>query len=145
MTTTSVLQKMGVKPDMRMILVDAPPDALKAINLPDAASATELTDDFDYIHLFVTMQNALDEQFPKLKRHLRAGGMLWISWPKGKGLGSDLSLKQVIAIGYHHGMVESKTISINPTWSAIKFTFPKEGKHYNNSYGQLGKRTALES
>jgi hypothetical protein len=63
--------------------------------------------------------------------------MLWISWPKGGRLGTDLTLKQIIRIGYSHGLVESKTISLDPTWSAIKFTFPKQGKQYSNSYGKL--------
>jgi hypothetical protein len=34
-------------------------------------------------------------------------------------------------------LVESKTISVNDTWSAIKFTHPKKGKVYKNSYGKL--------
>ncbi|HKQ26722.1 MAG TPA: hypothetical protein VJT81_19935 [Burkholderiales bacterium] len=91
--------------------------------------------------MFVTNQDVLDAKFPNLKRHLLEGGMLWVSWPKAKALGTDLTLKKVIEIGYGHGLVESKTISINPTWSAIKFTFPKEGKQYHNSYGQPGKRS----
>lgn len=40
-------------------------------------------------------------------------------------------------IGYSHGLVESTTLSIDATWSAIKFTHPKPGKTYRNSYGQL--------
>ena len=53
---------------------------------------------------------------------------------------SDLNLKKVIAIGYSHDLVESKTISVDATWSAMKFTFPKAGKRYRNSYGQLGRK-----
>jgi hypothetical protein len=52
-------------------------------------------------------------------------------------LGTDLAIQYVIKIGYAHGLVESKVVSIDPTWSAIKFTFPKEGRTYNNSYGKL--------
>lgn len=37
---------------------------------------------------------------------------------------------------------ESKTISVVPTWSAIGFIFPKEGKRYENSYGRLKKGPA---
>jgi hypothetical protein len=66
--------------------------------------------------------------------------MLWVSWPKGRAGGTDLTLRDVIAIGYRHGLVESKTISITAIWSAIKFTYPKPGKQYNNSYGRLADR-----
>jgi hypothetical protein len=63
--------------------------------------------------------------------------MLWISWPKNRQLGTDLTLPTVIQIGYGHGLVESKCLSVNSTWSALKFTHPREGKAYNNSYGRL--------
>jgi hypothetical protein len=52
-------------------------------------------------------------------------------------LGTDLTLAKVIALGYDYGLVESKTISIDATWSAIKFTHPKQAKEYKNSYGRL--------
>lgn len=141
MPTNPLLKKIGFKQGMRSILVDAPPEAIDAIGLPGDDVAHKLAGSFDYIHLFTTSQADLDVAFPKLKSHLREGGMLWVSWPKGKALETDLALKKVIEIGYSHGLVESKTISVDRTWSAIKFTFPKPGKQYNNSYGQLGKRS----
>ena len=136
--TTPVHRKLGVKKGMRAILIDAPAEALEAIDLPDDDLTKRLAGSFDYIHTFVKDQKNLDATFPKLKSHLHKGGMLWVSWPKGGRLGTDLTLKNIIRIGYSHGLVESKTISVDPTWSAIKFTFPKEGKQYNNSYGKLG-------
>jgi hypothetical protein len=63
--------------------------------------------------------------------------MLWVSWPKSKKLETDLAQPKVIEIGYNHGLVESKTLSVDATWSAIKFTHPKKSKAYNNSNGQL--------
>jgi hypothetical protein len=99
--------------------------------------ASSLKGKFDYIHFFTKSQEEFNKIFPKLKLHLKPTGMLWVSWPKGKKLGTDLTLTKVIALGYEHGLVESKTISINETWSAIKFTHPKQGKAYKNSYGKL--------
>jgi hypothetical protein len=135
--SNDLLRKIGVKQGMRSILIDAPPEAIEAIGLPGDSAANKLAGSFDYIHLFATSQADLDAAFPKLKGYLRQDGMLWISWPKGGRLGTDLTLKQIIRIGYGHGLVESKTISLDPTWSAIKFTFPKQGKQYSNSYGKL--------
>lgn len=112
---------------MRSILVDAPPEALEVLDLWDDDVSQKLTGSFNYIHLFVKHREHLDATFPKLRDHLNSDGMLWISWPTGRGLGTDLTLYIIIEIGYSHGLVESKTISVDPTWSAIKFTFPKEG------------------
>jgi hypothetical protein len=133
----SVSAKMGIKEDARAILIDAPADAIKSIGLPDLDVASRLQGAFDYIHFFAEKQKALQKKFPKLKAHLKESGMLWVSWPKEKQKETDLTLTVVIKIGYDYGLVESKTLSVNNTWSAIKFTHPKKGKVYNNKYGKL--------
>jgi hypothetical protein len=135
--TGLALKKMGIKEGAHTILVNAPAEALKAIDPSHLDLATKLTGKFDYIHLFTKSQEEFNKLFPRLKTHLKPTGMLWVSWPKNKKMGTDLTLTKVIELGYDHGLVESKTISIDETWSAIKFTHPKEGKVYKNSYGKL--------
>ena len=135
--TRTVAAKMGIKEGVRAIFVNAPATALTAIDLPDLDVAPRLAGTFDYIHLFATSRQELDGTFPTLKAHLKPTGMLWVSWPKNRQLDTDLVLPEVIRIGYRHGLVESKTLSVDATWSAIKFTHPIEGKAYHNSYGEL--------
>lgn len=135
--TRRVAKKLGIKEGTRAFFVNAPVEAVEAIDPPPLELAEALDGDFDYIHLFVKTQEAFNDIFPRLKAHLKPKGMLWVSWPKGGKLNTDLSLPIVIGLGYNHGLVESKSISINAIWSALKFTHPKEGKVYNNSYGQL--------
>jgi hypothetical protein len=135
--TKDISQKMGVKEGMRAFFVNAPRSALEAINLPSLTIDSELQGEFDYLHFFTITQAEMDDLFPKLKRHLKPTGMLWISWPKNKKLGTDLALPKVINIGYSHGLVESTCLSVDTTWSGLKFTHPKKGKTYNNSFGQL--------
>jgi hypothetical protein len=136
----TVSVKMGIKEGVRAIFVNAPGTALEAIDPPSLDVASELVGEFDYIHLFARTRAELDDRFPKLKAHLGPKGTLWVSWPKNKKLGTDLALPKVIEIGYNHGLVESKTLSVDATWSAIKFTHPKKGRAYNNSYGRLPSR-----
>lgn len=128
---------MGIRENMRAIFMSAPAEAVKAIGAPPLDVARYLKGYFDYIHLFVTTRADLQRDFKKLRDHLKPTGMAWISWPKSGQLSTDLNIKFVIEIGYDHGLVESKTISINDTWSALKFTHPKKDKEYNNSYGKL--------
>jgi hypothetical protein len=131
---------MGIKPGSRAHLVAAPSPAVLAMQLPPLVVSPELDGQFGYIHLFTTSQACMDDSFPTLKEHLTARGMLWVSWPKRRRLGTDLSLPTVIRIGYSHGMVESTCLSVDDIWSALKFTHPKPGKTYNNSYGSLPAR-----
>lgn len=134
---TTLPTKIGVKEGSRSILLGAPKVVTEALSATGAKVGKTLSGSFQYIHLFVQTHADLDARFPELKKHLAEGGMLWISWPKGWALGTDLSLRRIIETGYRHGMVESKTISVDETWSAIKFTFPIKGKEYKNSYGKL--------
>jgi hypothetical protein len=133
----SAATKMGVKEGSRAILVNAPDEVVSSLDLPSLDISSRMTGEFDYIHFFATTQKNLDQQFDKLRKHLSATGMLWVSWPKSNTRDTDLNMKNVIRIGYDHGLVESKAISIDEVWSALKFTHPKKDKLYRNSYGRL--------
>ena len=99
---------MGVKEGLRTRLINAPADSVKAIHLPKLKIASRLNGNFDYIHLFAKSQAELHRNFVKLKSHLKPDGMLWISWPKGKKLETDLSITKVIEIGYDYGLQSVK-------------------------------------
>jgi hypothetical protein len=133
----TVAQKMGLKPGDRALFIDAPRSSLDAMALPELDCPGALTGMFDHIHLFVLLAADMERQFPALKAHVSRTGRLWASWPKGRQCGTDLTIRDVIRIGYCHGMVESTAVSVDPVWSALKFTHPKPGKRYSNSYGRL--------
>lgn len=136
----SVAQKMGIREGARAFIVSAPETALRAIDLPAVTVRDALDGTFDYIHLFTVTQTDMDTWFPNLRAHLKASGMLWVSWPKARKLGTDLSLPKVIKIGYRHGLVESTCLRIDDDWAGLKFTHAKKGKVYNNRYGTLPAR-----
>jgi hypothetical protein len=135
--TKTVSQKMGVKESSRAFFANTDNEALDNINLPTLNIPAKLQEEFDYIHLFVKTKIEFVDYFPKLKPFLKPNGMLWVSWPKGGKLGTDLNIKIVIKLGYDFGLVESTCLSINDIWSGLKFTHPKKGKVYNNSFGKL--------
>jgi hypothetical protein len=137
--TRTVSQKMGVKENSKAYFVNADEEAIENLDLPNLDISKKLDNEFDYIHLFVKTQSEILEHFPKLKENLITNGMLWVSWPKGGKLGTDLNIKIVIKLGYEFGLVESTCLSVNNTWSGLKFTHPKKGKIYNNSYGKLNE------
>ncbi|AEF39488.1 hypothetical protein [Hoyosella subflava] len=136
-TARTVARKMGIKAGSRAHFAGAPDSVVAAMCLPALDLCDELTREFDYLHLFVTRQHQMRGQFPVLRDRLRANGMLWVSWPKRGQLGTDLTMKSVIAIGYDLSMVESTCLRIDEVWAGLKFTHPKPGKVYANSYGTL--------
>lgn len=135
--STPLASKLGLKSGARGLLVNAPGGVAEQLGCSGATFARSLAGSFTYLHAVFTESRELVARFDTLKHHLAEGGALWVSWPKAGQLETDLSLKKVIEIGYDHGLVESKTIGIDATWSAIKFTWPKSGKVYRNSHGTL--------
>ncbi len=133
----TVAEKMGIKAGWRAHFANAPDDVVAKLGLPRIEIIEHLGGQVDYIHLFVTTQTQMRSEFPDLVTHLGMGGKLWVSWPKGRALGSDLSLPTVIKIGYDCGLVESTCLRIDETWAGLRFTHPKQGKTYRNSYGTL--------
>jgi hypothetical protein len=133
----TVSQKMGIKENSSALFVNAEKEVLASINLSNLDIHEKIEQELDYIHLFVRTQKEFIDYFPKLKKHLKPKGMLWVSWPKGGKIGTDLNIKSVIKLGYDFGLVESTCLSINSIWSGLKFTHPKKGKIYNNSFGKL--------
>ena len=137
----TVAEKMGVRENVKAYYMNAPKDAIASINLPNIQMSNRLAGEFDLIHVFVKNQSDQRKVMPRLKKHLKLDGMLFVSWPKGGQLNTDLSLPKVIKTGYELGLVESICLSINAVWSALKFTHPKKGKTYKNSHAKLRSRT----
>lgn len=134
----TVAQKMGIKENSKAIFINFDLEAIDHIKLPKLMISNKYDDEqYDYIHLFIKKQAEFMEHFPKCKSCLKSNGMLWVSWPKGGQLGTDLNITTVIKSGYDFGLVESTCLSVNNIWSGLKFTHPKKGKVYNNSYGKL--------
>jgi hypothetical protein len=134
---TRIADKMGIREGERLFIANAPPESIKVIDLPSVEIKTKLLGTFDHMLVFVKTQAEMNSRFPDLKTHLAPTAKLWITWPKRGLLGTDLNLKQVIRIGYDHGLVESNNIRIDDTWTTLKFTWPKAHKTYNNKYGKL--------
>ncbi len=143
MRTRTVAQKMGIKPGWTARFVNAPEGVVEALGLPELSVRASAEGGLGYIHLFVTTQDQMRREFPALVPHLAPGGKLWLSWPKGRRLGSDLTLPTVIEIGYDCGMVESTCLRIDDTWSGLRFTHPNPGQEYHNSYGTLPSQRPL--
>lgn len=133
--TRTVAQKMGVRAGSRARITDLPACAVAGLGLPDL----DWVDDgpADYLHLAVTTAEGMRAALPAQVEAVAPGGMLWVSWPKGRRLGSDLTLPRVIEIAYDGGMVESTCLRVDDTWAGLKLTHPKPGKVYANSHGTL--------
>lgn len=121
---TPLPKKLGVKPNQRIALVNAPQDFAKVLGrLPEnAAIVKRLNGPLDLILLFVDREQTLAKQFPILADKLQSNGMIWVAWPKkSSGVATDLVFEKVQRIGLDCGLVDVKICAVDDVWSGLKF------------------------
>ena len=119
---TPLPQKLGLRPGMRFIALNAPPelDVILA-GAPDLHRLTRVAT-FDCALAFATTERALVSLFAKLPAKLVDAGMIWIAWPKkASGMATDLTEDVVRRAGLAAGLVDVKVCAIDLTWSGLKF------------------------
>src|SRR5262245_44309548 len=121
---TPLPKKLGVKPNQRIALVNAPMDFPKLLGeLPEnTVVVTRRTGTLDLVLMFVDRAQTLSKQFPILAQKLARDGMIWIAWPKKRsGVVTDLTFEKVQRIGLDCGLVDVKICAIDEVWSGLKF------------------------
>jgi hypothetical protein len=119
---TPLVQKLGVKPGMKLALLRAPSSFRRElVGLPDGVSVgTRAVGAPDLVVWFVGWRRDLDRDIVRFGRLMGSG--IWIAWPKkASGIVTDLSGDVVRAAGLRHGLVDYKVCAINDTWSGLKF------------------------
>lgn len=118
----SRLDKLGVKPGMRMALVSLDDDAFRRElrgRTTDIAEArprkgTEMI-------LFAVNGPAPLERLATMQRTITRDGAIWVLWPKGQAhIKEDLIRAAAIA----HGLVDIKVIAFSETLSGLKLVIP---------------------
>ena len=124
---TPLARKLGLREGMRVLVIH-PPKAYRQFfrDLPVLQYARpEETGTVDFVHLFATtfqqLEDGLNLAVPKLEKK----GMLWVSWPKKtSGLASEIGKFDVLEAGQRYGLVDVKVAAIDADWSGHKFVIP---------------------
>jgi len=118
------VQKLGIKPEMRIAIVNAPRGYGRVLGkLPSRVTRkASAVGPLDFVQFFTTERRELERRFAALARALAPAGMLWISWPKkSSGVTTDLTEDVIRAIGLAHGLVDVKVAAVDEVWSGLKF------------------------
>ena len=114
--------KLGLKPGMRFVALNAPPDLdVLLTGAPDVERLRRVAS-FDCALAFTTTERALAALFAKLAPKLLDTGMIWIAWPKqASGVATELTEDVVRRVGLASGLVDVKVCAVDATWSGLKF------------------------
>jgi hypothetical protein len=123
----NLIDKLGVKPGARMIVLRPPAGYLELLEGIEerAKVVTRLgVGRFDFIQYFATSVEQLGAVMPNLALHLEPNGTLWISWAKRSSkLHTGLTDSIVRELGLKAGLVDVKVASITDDWSGLKFVY----------------------
>jgi hypothetical protein len=111
---------IGVKPGMRVALVDVDDDKFRAQLAQRAEVVDETPQDCDLIFLAAPERSAL-AKVATLRHHLKPDGALWVLRPKGS---PDISEMEVLDAGRAAGLVDTKVVAFSATLTAEKFVIP---------------------
>lgn len=120
-----LVQKLGVKPNVRAVITGAPDDFLKQLEpLPDGVKfLTPAAKKFDFALVFLTKVGDLTK-IKALAPRLEPDGMLWIAWPKKTANpSSELSENLVREAAFDASLVDVKVIAIDEKWSGLKLVY----------------------
>ncbi len=119
-----LVEKLGIRPGFRILWVNAP-DHLDSLlgPLPNGAEvADSSSEELDYVHVFATEREQLEEWMPRLRAQIKQDGMIWASWPKQSSpLAGELKENAVRQIGLENDLVDVKVAAIDQDWSGLKF------------------------
>ena len=119
---TPLPKKLGIKPNLRVALVNLPAELRAELKEALAGCQNEGKGGVDFALVCVKTQANLRKHFADLKQQLAPAGMLWVSWPKkSSGVRSDLDENVVRQIGLKAGLVDVKVCAVSEVWSGLKF------------------------
>jgi hypothetical protein len=113
--SVDLTDKLQIEPGQSVAVVNPPPGlALPGVLAPATAA------DADAVIAFVARQDDLDSAEQAVAA-ARADRLAWISYPKGGRLGTDLNRDRLAAALATHGVQPVRQVSIDDTWSALRF------------------------
>jgi predicted SnoaL-like aldol condensation-catalyzing enzyme len=123
-----ISKKLGLKPDMRALVVAAPSAYLKSLApLPEGVVISEaMGGTHEFVQFFATRRSDIETSAKKLLKSAAPGALVWITYPKKtSGVESDLSREEVWAAMEGTGWRPVSQIAIDEVWSALRFR-PRE-------------------
>ncbi len=119
---TPLPQKLGIKEQFRVALLDLPADVRAELKNALADCRDAKAGQIDFAMIFAKSSSQLKKQFPRVAKRLAPAGMLWVSWPKkASGVTTDLTENEVRSIGLDGGLVDVKVCAVSEVWSGLKF------------------------
>jgi hypothetical protein len=124
---TPLLKKLGIKPEMKVMLIQQPDDYFKLLELNISEQICKKGETPDLIHQFVKNNAAFENEMKKLKPVIKSNTsiILWISWyKKAAKIPTDITEDAIRNYALKNNLVDVKVCAVSDIWSGLKLVVP---------------------
>jgi hypothetical protein len=120
---TPLVQKLGIKPGAKVVLLGAPPGF--SLDLPDGAtSQASLGAHADVVMFFTTQRAKLESRIDAMGHAVAPSGAVWVAWPKRTArVATDMNENVVREVALPLGMVDTKVCAVDEIWSGLRLVW----------------------
>ena len=125
---TPLAKKLGYKPGLRAMSIDAPNDYQAWLHpLPEGVTFVRaMSAETDLVHVFATERQSLARQLAVFRKTLKPEAFVWVSWPKkASKVPTDITEDTIRQIALPLGFVDIKVCAVSDVWSGLKFVVRK--------------------
>jgi len=125
---TPLLNKLGIKPLMKILLVNSPDDYYDLLETDISEQLCKKNETPDFIHLFVKNEKEFESEMKKLKPVIKQNKevIIWVSWyKKAAKIPTDITEDTVRNYALKNELVDIKVCAVSDVWSGLKLVVPK--------------------
>jgi hypothetical protein len=125
---TPLSKKLGIKPPMTLVAIDAPEDYSDWIG--EVAQGVRIVSKsagpIGAAHVFATRRAVLKKHLSSCRKRLEQAGFVWVSWPKkASRVETDITEDVIREIALPLGFVDIKVCAVTDVWSGLKLVIRK--------------------
>ena len=124
---TPLLQKLGIKPVMKILVIHAPDNYARLLETPINTQFVKGKEMPDLIHLFaknnLVFLAGMKKILPFCKKNPSV--IIWVSWyKKAAGIVTDLTEDVIRNFALGNDLVDVKVCAVSDIWSGLKLVVP---------------------
>jgi hypothetical protein len=124
---TPLINKLGIKPGMKILLINEPKEYFKLLDVNVSKQICRKSEIPDIVHLFVKNMKELDSFMKKLKPLCKKNSAIifWISWyKKAAKISADITENVIRDYALNNELVDVKVCAVSETLSGLKLVVP---------------------
>lgn len=126
-SVTPLLKKLGIKPDMKVLVINKPDDYYKLLEADISDQLSKKNETPDLIHLFVKNIKEFEAEMKRLKPACKQNPIItiWVSWyKKAAKIETDITEDVIRNYALKNDLVDVKVCAVSDIWSGLKLVVP---------------------